>query len=100
MAGCELGNLQMMTEVIETVRMLWGEQRCNPGEHSHLRSRQEEPAREPEKVLAFPSAWCMLSCVQPFATPWTIAHQAPLSVEFSSTEYQSGLPFPYSKGSS
>ena len=27
-------------------------------------------------------------------TPWTLAHQAPLSVEFSRQEYQSGLPFP------
>ena len=25
--------------------------------------------------------------------PWTIAHQAPLSVGFSSQEYWSGLPF-------
>ena len=33
-----------------------------------------------------------LSCVQPFAGPWTIAHQAPLSVEFSRQEYWSGLP--------
>ena len=29
-----------------------------------------------------------------FATPWTVAHQAPLSMEFSRQEYQSGLPFP------
>ena len=27
------------------------------------------------------------------AIPWTIAHQAPLSVGFSRQEYQSGLPF-------
>ena len=26
-------------------------------------------------------------------TPWTIAHQAPLSMEFSMQEYWSGLPF-------
>ena len=26
--------------------------------------------------------------------PWTIAHQAPLSVKFSRQEYWSGLPFP------
>ena len=26
--------------------------------------------------------------------PWTVAHQAPLSMEFSRQEYQSGLPFP------
>ena len=28
------------------------------------------------------------------ATPWTIAHQAPLPMEFSRQEYWSGLPFP------
>ena len=27
------------------------------------------------------------------ATPWTEAHQAPLSMEFSRQEYWSGLPF-------
>ena len=29
-----------------------------------------------------------------FATPWTVAHQAPLSVEFSRQEYWSRQPFP------
>ena len=29
-----------------------------------------------------------------FVTPWTVAHQAPLSMKFSSQEYWSGLPFP------
>jgi len=27
-------------------------------------------------------------------TPWTVAHQAPPSMEFSRQEYWSGLPFP------
>jgi len=36
---------------------------------------------------------CVLSCVQLFATPWTVACQAPLSVEFSRQEYCSGLTF-------
>ena len=27
-------------------------------------------------------------------TPWTVAHQAPLSMGFSKQEYWSGLPFP------
>ena len=36
----------------------------------------------------------MLSHVQLFATPWTVAHQAPLSMGFSSQEYWSGLPIP------
>ena len=29
-----------------------------------------------------------------FATPWTIALQVPMSIEFSRREYWSGLPFP------
>ena len=29
-----------------------------------------------------------------FAIPWTVAHQAPLSLGFSIQEYWSGLPFP------
>ena len=28
------------------------------------------------------------------ATPWTVAHQAPLSMGFSRQEYWNGLPFP------
>ena len=35
-----------------------------------------------------------LSRVRLFATPWTIAYKAPLSLEFSRQEYWSGLPFP------
>ena len=40
---------------------------------------------------------CVLSPfshVQLFATLWTVAHQAPLSMGFSWQEYWSGLPFP------
>jgi len=33
------------------------------------------------------------SHVRLFATPWTIARQAPLSMEFSRQEYWSGFPF-------
>ena len=42
---------------------------------------------------------CVLSLfsrVQLCVTPWTIAHQAPLSMGFSRQEYWSSLPFPYS----
>ena len=35
-----------------------------------------------------------LSHVRLFATPWTIARQVPLSMEFSRQQYWSGLPFP------
>ena len=37
---------------------------------------------------------CMLSHVRLFATPWTVACQALLSMEFSRHEYWNGLPFP------
>ena len=39
----------------------------------------------------------MLMCnshVQLFATLWTVAHQAPLSMGFSRQAYWGGLPFP------
>ena len=39
----------------------------------------------------------VLSCfsrVWLFTTPWTVAHQTPLSMRFSRQEYYSGLPFP------
>ena len=36
----------------------------------------------------------LLSRVQLFGSPWTVAYQAPPSMEFSRQEYWSGLPFP------
>ena len=36
----------------------------------------------------------MCVIAQSCLTPWTVAHQAPLSMEFSRQEYWSGLPFP------
>ena len=49
------------------------------------------------KLPHFPMFVCILghfSCAPLFATLWTIACQAPLSVEFSRQEYWSGLPCP------
>ena len=36
----------------------------------------------------------LLSCVQIFVTPWTVACQVTLSMEFSRQEFWNGLPFP------
>ena len=36
----------------------------------------------------------LLSCVQLFVTPWTVAYQAPQFMEFPRQGYWSGLPFP------
>ena len=38
----------------------------------------------------------IFSCVRLFVTPWTVAHQAPLSMRFSRQECWSGLPCPSS----
>ena len=45
--------------------------------------------------LSFTIFWgvCVLSQIWFFATPWTIAPQAPLSMPFSRQEYWNGLPF-------
>ena len=48
----------------------------------------------PVLFLFDPGHVCVLSRLQVFATPWTIAHQAPLSMEFSRQEYWSGSLFP------
>ena len=47
-------------------------------------------------VLSYQLKLCVLSRfshVQIFATPWTVASQAPPSMGFSRQEYWSGLPF-------
>ena len=38
--------------------------------------------------------WVSLSSVRVCVTPWTVAHQAPLSMWFSRQEHWSGLPLP------
>ena len=51
--------------------------------------------RHPPRAHEWVSEWVKsLSRVRLFATPWTVAHQAPPSMEFSKQEYWSGLPFP------
>ena len=51
-------------------------------------------------AISFSNAWKWkvkvksLSRVRLFATPWTLAHQAPPSMGFSRQEYWSGVPLP------
>ena len=54
-----------------------------------------EPPGKPIFVCTYVfSSVQSLSRVRLFVTPWTVAHQAPPSMEFSRQEYWSGLPFP------
>ena len=51
--------------------------------------------------LALIPLYCLLSRVWVFVTPWTVAHQAPLSMGSSRQEYWSGwVAIPFSRGSS
>ena len=59
----------------------------NPAQHQSL-FQWVNSSHEVAKVLEFQF------CVQLLVTPRTIAHQAPLSMEFSRQDYWSGLPFP------
>ena len=58
---------------------------------------QEQQKRYPKSSdNLYPGGTCVLSHfsrVQLFVTPWTVAHQAPLSMGFPRQEYWSGLPF-------
>ena len=56
-----------------------------------MEDSMEIPLKTRNKTTMFCS---VLSHVQLFATPWTIALQAPLSMGFSRQEYWRGLPFP------
>ena len=72
--------------------------------HTILTASQTPPFYKPSPVqyrprIFFMYLWisCICNCVHAAsdsATPWTVAHQASLSVEFSWQEDWSGLPFP------
>ena len=47
-----------------------------------------------DKTVLFRAVLGHFSPVQFFATPWTVAHLAPLSMGFSRQEYWRGLPCP------
>ena len=49
------------------------------------------------EVLLFLFSFSVVS--NSFETPWTVAHQAPLSMGFPREEDWSGLPFPPAQGS-
>ena len=73
------------------------------GEKQRGSAREGQRARMHKQAIGSeaPEAPWMPTCMQSHfsrvwlcATLWTVAHQAPLSMEFSGQEYWSGLPFP------
>ena len=67
--------------------------RAQPTPQGEGREGRGEPA-EQLRVSLHVCACSHFSQVQLFATPWTVARQAPLSMGFSRQEYWSGLPCP------
>ena len=63
----------------------------NPSQ-KHYRCSSSKVIKRP--VLLEQIECSLISSVWLFVTPWTVAHQAPLSLGFSRQEYWSGLPFP------
>ena len=61
---------------IQTIIGSWHSRKTEPCPNHHMWSESE------------------LNRVRLFVTPWTVAHQSPLSMGFSRQEYWSGLPFP------
>ena len=76
----------------------------NPKEFpsSHLETQLKFMLTLTEACVCMYVCVCVCVCVfvQLCPTPWTVAHQVPLSMEYSRQEYWSGLLFPYSRGSS
>ena len=61
------------------------------------KGRKEEILRYKSKKICIRSVCVYVfshSVVSDSVTPWTRAHQAPITMEFSRQEYWSGLPFP------
>ena len=57
------------------------------GTHASILARRISWTEEPGGLQSLPSCF---SCIQLFATPWTVACQSPLSMGFSRQEYESG----------
>ena len=77
---------------MEEVSQAQGTARLSYGNELDLCTSEEQKAFVKAPYAPVGADWEVLCCVL-FATPWTVAHQAPLSREFSRQEYWSGLPF-------
>ena len=60
----------------------------------HAHPHRYIPVNLEQRPGCFNLCVCVFSHVRLFATPRTVAHQAPLSMEFSSQECWSGFLFP------
>ena len=81
-------------------RQVWHEAEAQEVAWYYYKGRIHAPVLQheipflPVPLSPFKSTPYMLSCVWLSVIPWTVGHQAPLSIGFSSQEYWNGLPFP------
>ena len=101
------GNFQ--ARILEQVTISYSRGSSQPRDQTHICCRffTNVPPAMPQEgwVKSIKNPWRtvslhivsevkLLSCIQFFATPWSAASQASLSMGFSRQEYWSGLPFP------
>ena len=91
----------LQARILEWVAIPFSRGSSNPGIKPGLPALKEDslpsgPPRKPQDKYSYQckSEVKSLSRVRFFATPWTVAYKAPLSMGFSRQEYWSGLPFP------
>ena len=63
-------------------------------DHKFTQKNQLTPSQKFQTNTKTFCVWSRFGPVQLFAAPWTVAHQAPLSMGFPRQEYWSGMPFP------
>ena len=68
--------------------------RMNHPLQAQLKQLQPLSLEEDALILHIVVVVQLLSCVWLFVTPWTVAHQASLSMGFPRQEHRNGLPFP------
>ncbi|XP_070316363.1 SH2B adapter protein 2 isoform X2 [Odocoileus virginianus] len=87
---------------VESLRSRTGGAERRAGKEGSLGEVSEGAGHADSALVCPPHLWKMqnVSRVRLFVTPWTVARQAPLSVEYSRQEYWSGVAMPSSRGSS
>ena len=88
--------VQLGTERDSSAFRVGGKPRCRPTLQAPALSPawNSLPQGKLGMLVLSPGEGDSACVVLPFATPWTMALQAPLPVEFPRQEYWSGLPFP------
>ena len=88
--------------------VVWPESKTTLPEPYHTKDRDNETTSVPSWLMGGTKGsqrntseghiprtqYCELNHVWLFAIPWTVVHNAPLSMGFPRQEYWSGLPFP------